>query len=63
MRRYFDTRALQVALRNARYRRRGRPKIGLWPIINFGLWHWHWIEGKPIEDLVDRWDHERATSS
>ena len=25
----------------------------LWPVLNFGLWHKYWIEGEPLEDLVD----------
>jgi asparagine synthase (glutamine-hydrolysing) len=24
----------------------------LWPILNFGLWHKHWIEGEPFEELL-----------
>jgi hypothetical protein len=24
----------------------------LWPIVNFALWHHHWIERESIEQLV-----------
>ena len=24
----------------------------LWPILNFALWHTYWIEGEPLEELV-----------
>jgi asparagine synthase (glutamine-hydrolysing) len=24
----------------------------LWPILNFALWHRHWIEGRPLDDLI-----------
>jgi asparagine synthase (glutamine-hydrolysing) len=24
----------------------------LWPILNFALWHRHWIEGAEVDDLA-----------
>jgi asparagine synthase (glutamine-hydrolysing) len=24
----------------------------LWPILNFGIWHRHWIEGEPLDELI-----------
>jgi len=47
--RYFDPSAL---LREVAYARRGRVRIHLWPVINFALWHRHWIERESIEELV-----------
>jgi asparagine synthase (glutamine-hydrolysing) len=29
-------------------------QIGAWPILNFALWHRHWIQGEPLEDLIAR---------
>jgi asparagine synthase (glutamine-hydrolysing) len=29
-------------------------QLGAWPILNFALWHHRWIEGRSIEDLIDR---------
>jgi asparagine synthase (glutamine-hydrolysing) len=43
---YFDVDVLRSALR-------GRPKMYLWPVVNFALWHRHWIERESIQDLVE----------
>jgi asparagine synthase (glutamine-hydrolysing) len=51
VRRYFQPDVLRVALRNAKGGR-GRPRMSLWPVVNFALWHHHWIENKSIESLV-----------
>jgi asparagine synthase (glutamine-hydrolysing) len=29
-------------------------KIGAWPVLNFALWHRHWIRGEPLDDLIER---------
>jgi asparagine synthase (glutamine-hydrolysing) len=48
--RYFDVQTLESVLarggeaRNAHY--------GLWPILNFALWHRYWIEQRPLDDLI-----------
>jgi asparagine synthase (glutamine-hydrolysing) len=52
VRTYFREDVLRTALRNAGGRR-GRPKMYLWPIVNFALWHRHWIEGESIQELVE----------
>jgi hypothetical protein len=26
--------------------------MSLWPVVNFALWHHHWIENESIESLV-----------
>jgi asparagine synthase (glutamine-hydrolysing) len=53
VRRYFDTSYL------ARLSRSIDPaswEVGqiLWPVLMFALWHRHWIEGEPIEDVLAR---------
>jgi asparagine synthase (glutamine-hydrolysing) len=50
MRTYFRPNVLRVALHNARSAR-GR-QMRLWPVINFALWHRHWIEGDSIDEIV-----------
>jgi len=40
---YFDLDAL-----NQLYREPGRG-FGVWPILNFGLWHMKWIEGRDLD--------------
>jgi asparagine synthase (glutamine-hydrolysing) len=50
--RYFNPNVLRTALRNAKLGR-GRPTMYLWPVVNFALWHRHWIEGESIEALGD----------
>jgi asparagine synthase (glutamine-hydrolysing) len=49
---YFRQDVLRRAVRAAE-NGRGRSRIPLWPIMNFALWHRHWIEGESIQDLVD----------
>ena len=51
IRAYFRQDALRTALARTRAGR-GRPKMFLWPVVNFALWHRHWIEGESIDDLV-----------
>ena len=29
-------------------------QIGAWPVLNFALWHRHWIQGEPLEGLIER---------
>jgi asparagine synthase (glutamine-hydrolysing) len=29
-------------------------QIGAWPVLNFALWHRYWIQGEPLDDLVER---------
>jgi asparagine synthase (glutamine-hydrolysing) len=53
VRTYFREDVLRVALRNAGGGR-GRTKMYLWPVVNFALWHRHWIEGESIQELVER---------
>jgi asparagine synthase (glutamine-hydrolysing) len=48
--RYFDVAALTAAL--GRTDERSRDNFGLWPILNFALWHRHWIAGEPLDDVV-----------
>ena len=47
---YFKEDVLKTALRNANSGR--GPRMYLWPIVNFGLWHRHWIERASIEELM-----------
>jgi asparagine synthase (glutamine-hydrolysing) len=49
--RYFDVDVLRSAMRNMG--RRGRPTMYLWPVVNFALWHRHWIEHESIEALSE----------
>jgi asparagine synthase (glutamine-hydrolysing) len=53
LRRYFDISYLGRLLDTAGADSWDRGQI-LWPILNFGLWHKHWIEGEPLEDLVGK---------
>ena len=41
--RYFDLDGLRSMLGSGGY------GFGLWPILNFGLWHMKWIEGRDLE--------------
>ena len=45
--RYFDLARLRVMLASDGNR------FGLWPILNFGLWHMKWIEGRDIDVRSD----------
>lgn len=49
IRSYFRQDVLRTALHGSRA---GRSTMYLWPIINFALWHRHWIEGASIDDFV-----------
>jgi asparagine synthase (glutamine-hydrolysing) len=49
--RYFKPDVLRAALRKASAGR-GRRGIFLWPVVNFALWHRHWIERESIDELV-----------
>jgi len=51
LRRYFDISYLGRLLDTAGADSWDRGQI-LWPILNFGLWHKHWIEGEPLDELV-----------
>jgi len=51
LRRYFDIPYLSRLLDTGRSDSWESGQI-LWPILNFGLWHKHWIEGEPLDDLV-----------
>ena len=44
--RYFDLQSLRKMLAD------GGAGFGLWPILNFGLWHMKWIEGRDLGDLL-----------
>ena len=45
---YFDVPAIEAALN---HRRRG-VTFSLWAIMNFALWHVHWIEGRDLRPLL-----------
>jgi asparagine synthase (glutamine-hydrolysing) len=51
IRRYFDVPTLQRALssRGERLKRH----YGLWPILNFALWHYYWIEGESLDAILE----------
>jgi hypothetical protein len=51
LRRYFDISYLGRLLNTGNANSWESGQI-LWPILNFGLWHKHWIEGEPLDDLV-----------
>jgi asparagine synthase (glutamine-hydrolysing) len=51
LKRYFDIPYLNRLLSTAGDSSWDRGQI-LWPILNFGLWHKHWIEGEPLDDLI-----------
>ncbi|HEX8066703.1 MAG TPA: asparagine synthase (glutamine-hydrolyzing) [Thermoleophilaceae bacterium] len=51
LRAYFDVDQLRRLLDSADPTSWESGQI-LWPVLNFGLWHRHWIEGEPIEDVV-----------
>lgn len=62
LRRYFDVGKLG---RLARGLDLTHPEAGriLWPILNFALWHRHWIEGVPLDELVAGKPEARRRSS
>lgn len=51
VRRYFDTESIERSLEAARLQT--RHQVDLWPILNFALWHRHWIEGEPFEHAIE----------
>ena len=53
LRSYFDTDYLDSLLARTNPESFESGQI-LWPILNFGLWHKHWIEGESLEEIVDR---------
>jgi asparagine synthase (glutamine-hydrolysing) len=48
VRRYFDAAALRSAMATSSQRSR----FGIWPILNFALWHRYWIEQEPLDPLL-----------
>jgi asparagine synthase (glutamine-hydrolysing) len=53
LKRYFDISYLDGLLSTAGDGSWDRGQI-LWPILNFGLWHKHWIEGEPLDEFVGK---------
>jgi asparagine synthase (glutamine-hydrolysing) len=53
LKRYFDISYIGHLLDTAGADSWDRGQI-LWPILNFGLWHKHWIEEEPLDDLVGK---------
>jgi asparagine synthase (glutamine-hydrolysing) len=53
LRSYFDVAYLDSLLAGAGRASWESGQI-LWPVLNFGLWHKHWIEGEPLEEIVAR---------
>ena len=51
VRRYFDARAIERALASSRLR--AAMRLTLWPVLNFALWHKHWIEGESLDLLLE----------
>ena len=49
--RYFNVDALRRGL--AEDTPRQRQNFGLWPVLNFALWHRYWIQGRELDDLVE----------
>lgn len=47
---YFEPGALRQLLNPRRERRQG---IEFWVILNFALWHQHWIEGQDLHESMD----------
>jgi asparagine synthase (glutamine-hydrolysing) len=31
-----------------------RRQLGAWPVLNFALWHHRWIEGRDLEETIER---------
>lgn len=51
LRQYFDVDGLRGLL--AQHHKSGGLGFVLWPVLNFALWHKHWIEGESIEPFLD----------
>ncbi len=49
IRRYFHVPTLEAALASPRR----REHYGLWPILNFALWHRYWVEREPLDSLIE----------
>lgn len=45
---YFDINAVEEVLGDAR----NSAAFSLWPLMNFALWHVHWIEGRDLAPLI-----------
>ncbi len=51
IRRYFNQGAIERALASGPLRSARR--FDLWPVLNFALWHKHWIEGESLEAIIE----------
>jgi asparagine synthase (glutamine-hydrolysing) len=51
LRSYFDVDTLGAAV--GLDGNRGKQDVDLWPILNFALWHRYWIEGQPLEGMIE----------
>jgi len=51
LRRYFVAGSVERLL--ASQARQARSNWVLWPVLNFALWHRYWIEGEPLEPLLE----------
>jgi asparagine synthase (glutamine-hydrolysing) len=56
LRSYFDVDYLESMLAGADPAR-WESGQALWPVLNFALWHKHWIEGESVEETVERASH------
>ena len=50
--RYFDVDGVRTALAGHRTGKQ-RNEFVLWPVLNFALWHRHWVQGENLEPVVD----------
>ena len=50
--RYFDVDGVRTALAGHRAGRE-RNEFVLWPVLNFALWHRHWVRGESLEPVLD----------
>jgi asparagine synthase (glutamine-hydrolysing) len=50
IRSYFDMATLEDVM--TRGGAKNNLHYGLWPILNFALWHCHWIEQRPLDELI-----------
>ena len=48
--RYFNVGTIERSLASGPLRRATR--FQLWPVLNFALWHKHWIEGEDLDEVV-----------
>jgi asparagine synthase (glutamine-hydrolysing) len=49
--RYFNAATIERALSMGKLR--GPMRFELWPVLNFALWHKHWIEGEPLDPIIE----------